>query len=341
MPITQSRSPPASRACASSTTRSARCSHRRRPSCAARAGRAPAGGTLVAAACRIARPFHAESIFGFLGDRAVPGVETWDGATYRRSLRLNHGNAVIAVSPGPSSPGSQRGDVHPAARQRGRRAGRRPALPPAARPRRRSRHDRRALRRRPDPRAARSQATRPAVAGPSRRRRTARPERCSVSRCPSTGRARSPADSSPRSASRWQSPSTASPTRSRPRSDRRLRDRATSRCPRPGARTDRTPASSWPTGGIVIDAGSDRDEIVPQLESLAGHRPVDRQLRGAAGARRSRRVPADRHRCAQRARAPRCRLVRRRTPLRRCRIVATVAVVRAAPPLGEAVRDIS
>ncbi len=45
-------------------------------------------------------PFHSESIFAFLGDRAVPGVETWDGTTYQRSLRLNHGNAVIAVSPG-------------------------------------------------------------------------------------------------------------------------------------------------------------------------------------------------------------------------------------------------
>ncbi|MEP7203316.1 MAG: AlkA N-terminal domain-containing protein [Ilumatobacteraceae bacterium] len=50
-------------------------------------------------------PFHAESTFGFLGDRAVPGIETWDGVTYRRSLRLNHGSAVIALSPGPSSPG--------------------------------------------------------------------------------------------------------------------------------------------------------------------------------------------------------------------------------------------
>jgi AraC family transcriptional regulator of adaptative response / DNA-3-methyladenine glycosylase II len=51
-------------------------------------------------------PFHTESIFGFLGNRCVPGIETWDGATYRRSLRLNHGNAVIAVSPGPMSPGA-------------------------------------------------------------------------------------------------------------------------------------------------------------------------------------------------------------------------------------------
>jgi AraC family transcriptional regulator, regulatory protein of adaptative response / DNA-3-methyladenine glycosylase II len=63
------------------------------------------GGTL---SLRLAyrAPFHAESIFGFLGDRAVPGIETWDGATYRRSLRLNHGNAVVAVSPGPDGPGA-------------------------------------------------------------------------------------------------------------------------------------------------------------------------------------------------------------------------------------------
>jgi AraC family transcriptional regulator of adaptative response / DNA-3-methyladenine glycosylase II len=63
-----------------------------------------AGGTL-SVRLPYRAPFHAESIFAFLGNRAVPGVETWDGTTYRRSLRLNHGNAVIGVSPGPSSPG--------------------------------------------------------------------------------------------------------------------------------------------------------------------------------------------------------------------------------------------
>jgi AraC family transcriptional regulator of adaptative response / DNA-3-methyladenine glycosylase II len=65
---------------------------------------AAAGGTL-SLRLPYRAPFHAESIFGFLGDRAVPGIETWNGVTYRRSMRLNHGNAVIAVSPGPSSPG--------------------------------------------------------------------------------------------------------------------------------------------------------------------------------------------------------------------------------------------
>jgi AraC family transcriptional regulator, regulatory protein of adaptative response / DNA-3-methyladenine glycosylase II len=63
-----------------------------------------AGGTL-SLRLPFRAPFHAESIFGFFGDRAVPGIESWDGATYRRSLRLSHGNAVIAVSPGPSAPG--------------------------------------------------------------------------------------------------------------------------------------------------------------------------------------------------------------------------------------------
>ncbi|MEY2444474.1 MAG: AraC family transcriptional regulator [Ilumatobacteraceae bacterium] len=63
-----------------------------------------AGGTL-SLRLPYRSPFHSESIFRFLGDRAVPGVEAWDGATYRRSLRLNHGNAVVALSPGPGGPG--------------------------------------------------------------------------------------------------------------------------------------------------------------------------------------------------------------------------------------------
>jgi AraC family transcriptional regulator of adaptative response / DNA-3-methyladenine glycosylase II len=63
-----------------------------------------AGGTL-SLRLPYRAPFHSESIFRFLGDRAVPGVEAWDGVTYRRSMRLNHGNAVVALSPGPSSPG--------------------------------------------------------------------------------------------------------------------------------------------------------------------------------------------------------------------------------------------
>jgi AraC family transcriptional regulator of adaptative response / DNA-3-methyladenine glycosylase II len=45
-------------------------------------------------------PFAAEPLFRFLGDRAIPGVETFDGATLRRSIRLHDGSAaVIRLTP--------------------------------------------------------------------------------------------------------------------------------------------------------------------------------------------------------------------------------------------------
>ena len=38
-------------------------------------------------------------LFGFLGLRAVPGVESWDGTTFRRILDLRHGLATVALTP--------------------------------------------------------------------------------------------------------------------------------------------------------------------------------------------------------------------------------------------------
>jgi len=64
-----------------------------------------AGGGTLSLRLAYRAPFNAEAIFAFLGDRAVPGIESWDGATYRRSLRLNHGNAAIAISAGAATPG--------------------------------------------------------------------------------------------------------------------------------------------------------------------------------------------------------------------------------------------
>ena len=50
-------------------------------------------------------PFAVEPLFGFLGDRAIPGVETFDGATLRRSIHLHHGSAgVIELTPHRSRP---------------------------------------------------------------------------------------------------------------------------------------------------------------------------------------------------------------------------------------------
>jgi len=42
-------------------------------------------------------PFDADSVLGFLGRRAVPGVESYDGTTYRRALRLPHDEATVSL----------------------------------------------------------------------------------------------------------------------------------------------------------------------------------------------------------------------------------------------------
>jgi AraC family transcriptional regulator of adaptative response / DNA-3-methyladenine glycosylase II len=44
-------------------------------------------------------PFDAAGVLGFLGGRAVPGVESYDGTTYRRALRLPHDEATVALRP--------------------------------------------------------------------------------------------------------------------------------------------------------------------------------------------------------------------------------------------------
>src|SRR4051794_40978918 len=47
-----------------------------------------------------ALPLHATSLLCFLAARAVDGVEEVGATTYRRSLRLTHGPAVIAADLG-------------------------------------------------------------------------------------------------------------------------------------------------------------------------------------------------------------------------------------------------
>ncbi|MGF1470906.1 MAG: DNA-3-methyladenine glycosylase 2 family protein [Rubrobacteraceae bacterium] len=43
-------------------------------------------------------PFDAEGLFRFLGARAVPGIEGFDGECYRRTLRLPNGAGVVGLS---------------------------------------------------------------------------------------------------------------------------------------------------------------------------------------------------------------------------------------------------
>jgi AraC family transcriptional regulator of adaptative response / DNA-3-methyladenine glycosylase II len=43
-------------------------------------------------------PLAADELFSFLGERAVPGIEHWDGTIYRRTLDLPHSPGTVALS---------------------------------------------------------------------------------------------------------------------------------------------------------------------------------------------------------------------------------------------------
>jgi len=66
---------------------------------ARRRGADPATPGTVTLRLALRGPFDASSLFGFVGARAVPGVERWDGSTYHRTLRLAAGAATVALRP--------------------------------------------------------------------------------------------------------------------------------------------------------------------------------------------------------------------------------------------------
>ena len=51
----------------------------------------------VAVRLPVRMPFASNEVISFIGERAIPGVESWDGETYRRSLDLPGGVGVIAL----------------------------------------------------------------------------------------------------------------------------------------------------------------------------------------------------------------------------------------------------
>ncbi|PID96988.1 MAG: AraC family transcriptional regulator [Actinomycetales bacterium] len=66
---------------------------------AGRTGAQAAGSVAVRLAARA--PFDAVGVLGFLGQRAVPGVETWDGASLARTLVLPHGHGTVTLAADP------------------------------------------------------------------------------------------------------------------------------------------------------------------------------------------------------------------------------------------------
>ena len=85
------------------------CSGRRRATCGRRAGvvretatstsDSDPSGTMVAVTIRLAvrAPFASDAVMSFIGDRAIPGVESWQDGTYRRSLDLPGGVGVVEL----------------------------------------------------------------------------------------------------------------------------------------------------------------------------------------------------------------------------------------------------
>jgi AraC family transcriptional regulator of adaptative response / DNA-3-methyladenine glycosylase II len=66
----------------------------------ARVRKVPAGGRAIELRLPYRAPVAWDEMIGFLGYRAIEGVEQIDGDTYRRVLDLAHGAAVAAVAPG-------------------------------------------------------------------------------------------------------------------------------------------------------------------------------------------------------------------------------------------------
>jgi AraC family transcriptional regulator, regulatory protein of adaptative response / DNA-3-methyladenine glycosylase II len=63
----------------------------------AEAGMADIGAVSVRLATR--RPFAVGELLSFVGSRAVPGIEHWDGTTFRRALALPRGHGTAAIRP--------------------------------------------------------------------------------------------------------------------------------------------------------------------------------------------------------------------------------------------------
>jgi AraC family transcriptional regulator of adaptative response / DNA-3-methyladenine glycosylase II len=62
-------------------------------------GLLPAAAGTLSLRLPFRKPFCPDNLFGHLAATAVPGVEEWGGGAYRRTIRLSHGHAVVALRP--------------------------------------------------------------------------------------------------------------------------------------------------------------------------------------------------------------------------------------------------
>lgn len=66
-----------------------------------RYGRTTGGAGALSLRLPVRTPFAYEGVFGHLAASAVPGVEEVRDGTYRRTLRLPHGNGIVSLTPQP------------------------------------------------------------------------------------------------------------------------------------------------------------------------------------------------------------------------------------------------
>jgi AraC family transcriptional regulator, regulatory protein of adaptative response / DNA-3-methyladenine glycosylase II len=64
-------------------------------------GSARTSGGAISIRLAVRPPFAGAALFAFLGQRAVEGVEHWDGERFRRALSLPHGHGVAVLAPHP------------------------------------------------------------------------------------------------------------------------------------------------------------------------------------------------------------------------------------------------
>lgn len=70
-------------------------------------GRTPVAPGALSLRLAFRTPLCPDNLFGHLAATAVPGVEEWREGAYRRTLRLPHGDAIVALRPLPDHVGCQ------------------------------------------------------------------------------------------------------------------------------------------------------------------------------------------------------------------------------------------
>ena len=197
-------------------------------------------------------PLDAGPLLDFLRTRAVPGVESVDATTYRRTLELPFGAATVALSPR-----ARAHRLHPAPRRPARPAGRGATVPPALRSRRRSGRGHRAPRGGPAPRTVGRASIRACGSPATSTASSCWCARSSASRCPSPVPAPCSDGSRRHSGTRVRCPTEISTSTSRARRRSRPRRSGRSHAAAPGPRR----CSAWRRRSPPVSCSSTRARI--------------------------------------------------------------------------------